>query len=239
MTLMAILASGSRASLFGFLVGGITFLGFRHSDTRAKVLLTLLVVYALLVVIGLPDVLLGAARTDSGWRFDLWQRAFELGKESPLHGIGFGSTSYLFEADKQYLLRRGIYAAGSHNEYMRIFVALGVPGLALALIGFTSVIWKTARLIRQEGRPVLPVSLLAAVMSGLANAVFEDWIFAFGGAPAFPFWFFLAILAFYGHRWIVLPSRVFARFTLGSSALSHSRTAVNKELTPVSNETNR
>jgi hypothetical protein len=77
---------------------------------------------------------------------------------------------------------------------------MGGIGLFLALAGFAWVIWKAVRVIRIEKNPVIPVSLLAAVVSGLTNAIFEDWIFAFGGAPAFPFWFFLAFLAIYGHR---------------------------------------
>jgi O-antigen ligase len=152
------------------------------------------------MLFGLPQFSPGMLRTDTGWRFELWQRALHLGQESPLLGSGFGSTNRVFSDDRPLLTRQGIYAGGSHNEYARIFVGVGAVGLFLALLGFGWVLFKAVRVIRAEKNPVIPVSLLAAVVSGLTNAIFEDWIFAFGGAPAFPFWFFLAFLAIYGHR---------------------------------------
>jgi O-antigen ligase len=198
--LMAILASGSRASIVGLVTGAIDFLRFRPLNTRSKVFLILLCVFAFTMLFGLPQFSPGMLRTDTGWRFELWQRALHLGQESPLLGSGFGSTNRVFSDDRPLLTRQGIYAGGSHNEYARIFVGVGAVGLFLALLGFGWVLFKAVRVIRAEKNPVIPVSLLAAVVSGLTNAIFEDWIFAFGGAPAFPFWFFLAFLAIYGHR---------------------------------------
>ncbi len=182
------------------LTGAIVFLRFRPLNTRGKVFLILLCVFAFTMLFGLPQISPGMLRTDTGWRFELWQRALHLGKESPLLGSGFGSTNHVFADDRVLLTRQGIYAGGSHNEYARIFVGMGGIGLFLALLGFGWVLLKAVRVIRAEKNPVIPVSLLAAVVSGLTNAIFEDWIFAFGGAPAFPFWFFLAFLAIYGHR---------------------------------------
>jgi O-antigen ligase len=200
LVLMAVLTSGSRASFLGIVMGTIVFLVFGRLDTRNKVLLILLSIFAFLLLFGIPQIYPGMLRTDTGWRFELWQRALHLGKESPLLGSGFGSTNQVFADDRILLTRQGIYAGGSHNEYARIFVGMGGIGLFLALLGFGWVLWKTIQVVRVERSSVMPVSLLAAVIGGLANAIFEDWIFAFGGAPAFPFWFYLAFLAIYGHR---------------------------------------
>ena len=198
--LMASLTSASRAGFAGLLAGAIVLLIFRPLNTRNKVFLILLCVFAFTLFIGLPQFWPGMLRTDTGWRFELWQRAVYLGQESPLLGSGFGSTGHVFADDRVILTRQGVFSGGSHNEYARIFVGMGGIGLFLALAGFAWVMWKAIRVIRLEKNPVIPVSLLAAVVSGLTNAIFEDWIFAFGGAPAFPFWFFLAFLAIYGHR---------------------------------------
>jgi len=198
--LMAALTSASRASFAGLLTGTIVFLLLRPLNTRNKMFLILLCIFAFALFFGLPEFWPGMLRTDTGWRFELWQRAVHLGKESPLLGSGFGSTGHVFADDRVILTRQGVYSGGAHNEYARIFVGMGGIGLFLALAGFAWVIWNAVRVIRIEKNPVIPVSLLAAVVSGLTNAVFEDWIFAFGGAPAFPFWFFLAFLAIYGHR---------------------------------------
>jgi O-antigen ligase len=205
---MSLLTSGSRASFAGLLAGAIVFLAFRPLNTRGKVFLMLLCVLAFTMYFGLPQISPGMLRTDTGWRFELWARALYLGKESPLLGSGFGSTSHVFADDRPLLYRQGIYAGGSHNEYARIFVGMGGIGLFLALLGFAWVLLRAVRVVRVEKNPIIPVSLLAAVVSGLTNAIFEDWIFAFGGAPAFPFWFFLAFLAIYGHRRTLLWKRV-------------------------------
>ena len=206
--LMAVLTSGSRASFLGIVTGTMVFLMFGRLDTRSKVLLILLSAFAFLLLFGIPQIYPGMLRTDTGWRFELWQRALHLGKESPLLGSGFGSTNQVFADDRILLTRQGIYAGGSHNEYARIFVGMGGIGLFLALLGFGWVLLKAVQAVRAERASVIPVSLLAAVIGGLSNAIFEDWIFAFGGAPAFPFWFYLAFLAIYGHRRTLLRRNI-------------------------------
>jgi O-antigen ligase len=230
--LMALLASGSRASFAGLLAGGIVFLGLRPLKTRGKVFLILLCGLAFTLFIGLPQISPGMLRTDDGWRFELWQRAVHLGKESPLLGSGFGSTGHVFADDRVLLTRQGIYAGGSHNEYARIFVGMGGIGLFLALLGFGWVLLKAVRVIRAEKNPVIPVSLLAAVISGLTNAIFEDWIFAFGGAPAFPFWFFLAFLAIYGHRRTLLWEKIRRWYAVQKNYSIHTGPQTNKKAQP-------
>lgn len=212
--LMAVLTSGSRASLAGLVSGGVAFFTFRRSDTRNKVALALLFLLALLLFLGIPRIDDGLLRTDTGWRPELWERALHLGADSPVLGSGFGSTNLVFSDDKPNLIRNQIYAGGSHNEYARIFVGMGGLGLFLALFGFALVLVRAIRVIRIEKGPAIPVSLLAAVVSGLTNAIFEDWVFAFGGAPAFPFWFFFALLALYGHRGTFLRKAHWRRYRL-------------------------
>jgi O-antigen ligase len=230
--LMALLASGSRASFAGLVAGGIVFLGLRPLKTRGRVFLILLCVLAFTMFFGLPQISPGMLRTDSGWRFELWERAMHLGKESPLLGSGFGSTGHVFADDRVLLTRQGIYAGGSHNEYARIFVGMGGIGLFLALLGFGWVLLKAVRVIRAEKNPVIPVSLLAAVISGLTNAIFEDWIFAFGGAPAFPFWFFLAFLAIYGHRRTLLWEKIRRWYAVQKNYSIHTGPQTNKKAQP-------
>jgi O-antigen ligase len=230
--LTALLTSGSRASFAGLITGGIVFLGFRPLNTRGKVFLILLSVFAFMMLFGLPQVTPGMLRTDHGWRFELWERALHLGKESPLLGSGFGSTTHVFADDRVLLTRQGIYAGGSHNEYARIFVGMGGIGLFLALLGFGWVLWKAVRVIRADRNPIIPVSLLAAVVSGLTNAIFEDWIFAFGGAPAFPFWFFLAFLAIYGHRRTLLWKNMWRWYAMQRYYASSSASQTTKKDKP-------
>jgi O-antigen ligase len=196
MVLVTLLVSGSRASMVGFLSGTLLFIGFSRINIRSKILIFSIGV-AISLVLLLPRVFPGLMRVDTGLRPELWGRAFELGMRSPVLGVGFGSTNEIFIPDQEYLLKLGVTSAGSHNEYLRLFVGLGGMGVFLAFWGFARILLKVIHLLRHQTHRLLLLSLFAAVISGLIHALFEDWIFAFGGAPAIPFWFFLAVMSLY------------------------------------------
>jgi len=197
---MGIVLSGSRGSFIGLLTGLMVVTVFRGLDRKLKGAIVTVIAVGLVSLIFLPG-LQGLMRTDTGLRFDLWQRAYQIGMRSPVAGTTFGDVDEVFDADKEYLQSIDIYSAGSHNEYMRMFVAVGLPGLLLALFGLFSIVIRSFRSIKYGGDPIIQVSLLAAVSAGMVNAVFEDWLFAFGGAPSLPFWIFLAVLSIYIHRY--------------------------------------
>jgi O-antigen ligase len=151
----------------------------------------------LVIYTAIPELKPAIMRHDYGWRPELWKRAFELGLQSPWYGIGFGSTEQLFEFDKPYMVSMGVPSAGSHSEYIRLFVALGAPAVGIILFGFITILVKAAMVVHRMEHNMLPLSLMCAVIGGLVNAVFEDWIFSFGGAPTIPFWCFLTILVIF------------------------------------------
>lgn len=193
--ILSLFYSGSRASLVGTLAAAVAFFSFIRIDYRTKALVIILCVTILGVYLALPALKPIIIRPDYGLRPELWKRAVELGMQSPWLGIGFGSTDQFFQMDRPYLESIGVASQGSHSEYLRIFVALGAPALGLIIFGFIMILVKAGRFVYRLENNVLPLSLMCAVIGGVVNAIFEDWIFSFGGAPTIPFWCFVVILA--------------------------------------------
>jgi O-antigen ligase len=111
-------------------------------------------------------------------RFDLWSAALRLGWEHLLTGIGVGNRTeilnYLPLADRE---AEWIMA---HNEFLQVFVELGLPGL-LFFTGFCVLIIVKAvrarRLARQAGdedRAWFLLAALIAVITGIAFAQQAD-----------------------------------------------------------------
>jgi O-antigen ligase len=197
---VALVASGSRGSAVGFAAGLCVVLAFR-AERRVRALIVAVFAALLLVLMYAPELLpAGITRTDTGLRPQLWSRAIELGMEAPILGVGIGSVDDVFLGDKEHLHALGVYSGGSHNEYLRLFVAVGALGLGLVLVGFARILIRAVRAVRRDPDPFVPVCLLACVVSGMVNGFFEDWILALGGAPAIPFFTFLCMLSIYADR---------------------------------------
>jgi hypothetical protein len=196
--LVMLLLSGSRASFVGLVSGIIVLFALNQSMdyyTKRNIVLLLPLVMLILYFTLSFNVIPRFASTDTGLRPELAKRAFELGMRSPLWGVGFGADD-LIAADRPYLQSIGVFSSGTHNSYMRLFIHLGLLGVILFGIGVFRILQSAVRLIRQEHpASIMLTSLVAAIIAGLVNAIFEEWLFGFGGAAAFPFWLFLAVLA--------------------------------------------
>jgi hypothetical protein len=193
--LVTLILTGSRASMLGVVASVLVYFLVYSRDLRSLGLALAGLTVALGVVMQVPSVASGILRTDDGLRFELWRRAFDLGMRAPLVGQGFGSTDNIFLADKPYLASMGVFSAGSHNEYLRLFVAVGGVGVLMVLYGFGNLLLQAVRWLRRQPHSALTVGVLGAVVGSLVNAVFEDGLFAVGGAPAIPFWFYVALIA--------------------------------------------
>ncbi|MGE5138912.1 MAG: O-antigen ligase family protein [Rudaea sp.] len=193
---IGVVTSGSRASMIGLMLGGLLFLWLRGRVSRANAFLVLLVLL-LAIMFAFLDPTFGRVLNYSGEldRVALWQRAFEIGSAHPILGVGFGSSDRLFYGDVPYLQSLGIFTAGSHNSYLRLFVDLGVVGLLIGLSIFAAVFMTLMFApgeIRGDG---LAAALAGGVMGGLVDSFFEDWLFGFGSAATPATWLFVVLLA--------------------------------------------
>jgi O-antigen ligase len=112
------------------------------------------------------------------WRVNQWSAMLPYGRDRPFTGQGWDSYTRLTvrrfgHFDKRYPTvlypAYGVYSAegfSAHNDYVKDFVELGVPGLALlilTLVGLFSTAWRARRVRGAAG--------LAATMVGCAVAL--------------------------------------------------------------------
>jgi O-antigen ligase len=110
------------------------------------------------------------SRTSLGMRFDWWNNSAALIKESPVIGYGTGS----FRAAQ--LLVRNKWTkrtANPHNEYLLIFVQLGVIGEALFLLMLCSLFAFSCKLPEEE-KNLLQGAVVAFAWACLANSFLLD-----------------------------------------------------------------
>ncbi len=193
---LGVVVSGSRASMVGLMLGSLMFLWLRGRVSQANGLLILLVLF-FAVLLALIDPALGRVLDYSG-EFDrvaLWRRAVEIGSHAPFFGTGFGTGDTIFYADVPYLQSLGIFTAGAHNSFIRLYVELGLVGLLIGISIFAAVfrtLMYAPSAIRGDG---LAAALAGGVIGGLVDSFFEDWLFGFGSAATPATWLFIALLA--------------------------------------------
>jgi O-antigen ligase len=196
---IAIIISGSRAAALGFSIGLMVFLwGSRKIQQKSlpTVVMIILLITSIYLTVGyfFPEYSGGLFRTGTSGRTTLIEKEWDLAKETPYFGAGFGGSDGLYIRDAWHQRLQGIYAAGSHNSFMRLLVELGFAGLILALYAFSALIYRSIKILRQFEDPQLGIALLSVVAASLINAFFEAWLFSFGSSATIPFWLFLSLL---------------------------------------------
>jgi len=194
----AALASGLGV-MAGFLAAGLT--GQRREARRAVLLVLLALLAAVVVFPALGLHTRSAQGTNEGFfqigngsnRSPAWSTAVRVASEDPILGHGFGTTPVLFPAT-QSLTQQAQILGRTHNSYLEAAIDLGWTGMialiALALSGALAA-WRVAR-----GRgpyQVIGTILLAGVVGGMVEGVFESGLLAAGGLLAFPFWMAVAL----------------------------------------------
>jgi O-antigen ligase len=193
-------ASGSRASAVGCVVGLIVFIGGNSRTRRgtfSTVSMVILMLISIFLVAGyfLPAYSGGLFRTDTAGRSVLWERAWEVYADGSILGAGFGNGLEVFAADAAYLRSIGIYAPDPHNSFLHLLVELGFIGLGLTLAAFALTARRTWKCQQCFDDPDLGVALSAVIAGSLVNSFFETWLFSFGNSATVPFWLFLGMLS--------------------------------------------
>ena len=129
--------------------------------------------------------------TGSG-RTIVWADALPLIAGRPLLGHGFGTTEVLFPDVQS--TSQGAVLGTVHNSYLEAGVDLGWVGMvwlgALGLSGGVAAL----RIARSRGQHRwVGTVLLAGIVGGMVNGVFETGLLAAGGLIAFDFWLMVAM----------------------------------------------
>jgi O-antigen ligase len=122
----------------------------------------------------------------------VWGEAIPLIAERPLAGHGFGTTPTIFPAAQG--RSSPLILGRTHNSYLEAAVDLGWTGMlwlmAIALGGLVAA-WRVSRLPGPDR--VAGTALLAGVVGGVVEGMFESGLLAAGGLLAFPFWTVVAL----------------------------------------------
>ena len=110
------------------------------------------------------------SRTSLGMRFDWWHNSITLIKESPI--IGYGTGSFL--AAQKFVKNKWTKSnVNPHNEYLLIFVQLGIIGEAFFLLMLCSLFAFSCKLPEEE-KNLLQGIVVAFAWACLANSFLLD-----------------------------------------------------------------
>lgn len=148
-------------------------------------------------------------------RAQFWKQASVLAMQKPM--LGWGPYSFRFV---QPLLQKGVLATSDHphNIFLKVMMERGVAALALLIIMFTIVLWKTTRDLMSStmDEQSLMFSVRMFMFIGLVGVLAHNMIdfnLQFVGI-ALPFWLLLGVLMTYADTSEMQQvSRVLARST--------------------------
>lgn len=112
----------------------------------------------------------GKPANSLSWRVDYWQQSLSLAKPSPIAGVGLRTVSKTTTAAKQ-----------PHNDVVRAYVELGIPGLVSYLVLLVLMVWHALAAALDAGRrrlggieravteAALVVAVAVVVLSMVAN----------------------------------------------------------------------
>jgi len=196
---LTMIATGSRASVLGSSVGFL-FLLFCNSRIEKSALSTIWTVFfisiTIYLIIGyfLPSYSGGLFREETSGRLTLWERGWNLYKEGPFWGTGFGGKDDLSASVASSFKPISSYAPSTHNSYLRLLLDLGLTGVVFVLFAFSVLLYRAWKHLKYFEDPHLGAVLFTIITASLTNAFFESWLFGFGNSVTVPFWLFLGML---------------------------------------------
>ncbi|MCX6355317.1 MAG: tetratricopeptide repeat protein [Candidatus Aureabacteria bacterium] len=214
----ALLASGSRGGIASLLLGTIIAVAIlKPPIVRRRLLLLVLAASALFVFVYLPSPLnrysaqsvekfaeIGAPRYGTAWRMLVWNIGWRIGLEHPLRGSGSGSFTLLYlsrmaeflkePGHVRYLLFAESGIDFAHQEYLQIWIELGLIGIIFFAWFLLSLLATAFRKSRGEDLPDWMIASLSAccaafLIEGMVSFPFHLWasavtFFVFGGILA-------------------------------------------------------
>ncbi len=109
---------------------------------------------------------------DSGFRPHVFQKTIAMAKEVPLRGVGVANWSVEYPRFERHILDR----PHAHNDALQVLAELGIPGLALFLALFASLLLTQVRVIigsRSGVGYACALGLLGATLAFLFCGLFE------------------------------------------------------------------
>ncbi len=128
---------------------------------------------------------------DYNYRVMLWSSALDLIKENPLIGIGAGGSDNrlyeVFAVKRQWYWKKEKYHA--HNQYLQIFLDLGIIGFSVFLFLLISFLSKTFK-YNNENLKLITINLFLIIT---INFLFESMFERYSGISFFTFFYCLFV----------------------------------------------
>jgi putative inorganic carbon (hco3(-)) transporter len=202
--MLALLKTGSREALLGFLVALIVGTAFAGRGRRAlAMLLTSVAILSAGVYIAVfapPDIRERVTQLDGGsGREDIWRVGARMVRANPVLGVGAGN---FIVSSKHYLLQPGVVRRAdyiidepkeAHNIYLNVLAELGVVGLGAFLAIVASMLAcgvlaaRTFAQRRDASMELLSRGVCAALCGVLAGSFFSSQLYSK------PLWLILAL----------------------------------------------
>jgi O-antigen ligase len=178
-----LLVTGSRAGLIVGVIGlaSTTLLYRKHAITTPKRrkgnkldLRWLLGVFGVLCLGALTVIMsraeafkrIAAPDQSEDLRFQAWGPIAEMAWKYFPFGSGIGSFTEVFQIDEPYELLKPTYLNHAHNDWLEVYMTVGLPGLillAVVICAACRAAWTSFRAERGEGRDI-PYARLGAVL---------------------------------------------------------------------------
>lgn len=196
LTFVGLLATGSRASLAGLIIG-TAYLVYRELRTRPVLMVSVLAGGAVALVLAsavtpqLHQRLRDTVTDVSGNRIRIWRTSLSMIRRHPVLGTGFGTFETEYERRK---------APGMSPEPFAFNLALNIA-VETGLVGFLGACWIGVAAVRawwQQGRRAPPLadpmrSVIAALWVGLlVDQLADNTLFSVSTSAAL--WLMLALL---------------------------------------------
>jgi len=210
----ALILSWSRSAWIALFVQAFVFLILERKK-KLLISLTILCLAAMIFVVSSPtlrEIAYKTGRIGSGTtrRALLWQAGWEQVKDSPVFGIGFelkaGDVSEFARwGSIQHVMAFGEYSNrySAHNLYLKMMLALGLPGLLFAVGFFYILLRQQVRYYRQARSPanrVLVSAVLAIIVGAIFTSFFESGVLLGAGTSANYFWLVLGTTTAIFHK---------------------------------------
>lgn len=196
LVLVGLVATGSRASLGGWIIG-IGYLLYRELRTRPRALAAIAVLGVLLVAVvvaATPQLAnrLQTTVTDvNGNRVQIWRTSVRMIEERPLLGTGFGTFQTAYDRYRSVAMSPEPFA---FNLWLNLAVETGILGLAGTLWVAVAAVLTWRRRRPADDATDFGRSVLAALWLGLLVDQFADnTLFSISTSAAL--WLLLALVA--------------------------------------------
>lgn len=180
--MVGVIASFSRSSMIGAILGAFVIMGARPPAIRRKIFWTMIALPALLIwlarfkffvsTIYTEGVMVDRFSTQGIWRavderiFQFWRPLLYHSLDRIITGFGKGATAFL-----------PIFPADPHNHYIRILIETGVFGLLAfiwLLLRIVRLCASTAKAARSFFVQVVSLAALGGTCALIVEAFFED-----------------------------------------------------------------